>query len=61
MSLPQEQGVIPCLELCTALESCDQVSYDETGGRPVLLGGKSWVGGHQPPLLDWQAGDPLRQ
>ena len=53
VSLPQDQGVIPFLELCHTPESYDQLYYDDTGGHPVLPGGYSWVGDLQTRLIDW--------
>ena len=39
-------------------ECCDEVSYDDTGRRPVLRGRLSWFGKGQFRLFDCQAGDP---
>ena len=59
--LLQEQGMIPCLKICPDLESCEKVRFDNTGCHPVLPCGKSRDVDFQPCLLDWQAGDSLRQ
>ena len=60
MYLLQEQGVITWLELYHAQESCNQLSCVDTGVRPVIPCGNSWVGDCQPHLIYWQAGRPLR-
>ena len=47
----------PYFELCTPAEIRDQVSSEETRGRPVLPGGHSWFWNLQTCLTDYQAGD----
>ena len=59
-SLPQEQGMIPCIKLFNAPKICKQVYCDDTGGRPVIQGRQSRLGDLQPCLIDWQAGDSMR-
>ena len=60
-SLPQEQGVITCIKLRPALKSCNQVPWNNTGGRPVLWGGQSRVGDLQSCLLCWKESDNSRK
>ena len=48
--------MIPCLDTCTALKICYQVSCDKTGGRPDFPGGQICIEDRQPRLLYWQAG-----
>ena len=54
LSLPQEQGMILCLELCPAPESCGQVSYENTGDCPFIPGRQSWIGNFQTPCLTYK-------
>ena len=61
LDLPQEHTMYPGFEICPHVESCNQVSLNDTRGHTVLPSGQSRVWDCQPHLIDGQVGDPSWQ